>query len=107
MKRKLIELKQEHLIVCDNKNYDYKVINPTGDPNMDAIEYLNKPCPDCGENLLTEDDYIQNLHMIKIINWMNKYFSWIMFFVPKSKKISSTFVHLHNGEMNITKEKPQ
>jgi hypothetical protein len=107
MKRKLIEMHQEYLVVCDNTNCNYKVINPTGDPNMDAIEYLNKPCPVCNENLLTDIDYIQSLHMMKIINWINKWFSWLMFFVPKSKKLKSTFVHFHDGEMKISKEKPQ
>lgn len=102
---KLIKIRQEHLVICDNKNCDYKVVNPTGDPNMDAIEYLNKPCPECGENLLTERDYIQSINMMKIVNWLNKYFSWVMIFVPKSKKEKSTFVHFHEGEINITYKK--
>ncbi len=41
-------------IKCDNPTCDYK------DENVSLHEYelwLNKPCPCCGENLLTEEDY--------------------------------------------------
>jgi len=39
---------------CDNPECDYK------DETIDSVDYeqhINKPCPDCGENLLTQDDY--------------------------------------------------
>ena len=35
-------------IKCDNPNCDYKDM---------SVRYLNKPCPKCGQNLLTKHDY--------------------------------------------------
>ena len=97
MKRKLIEMHQEYSIVCDNKQCDYKIKSPTGDPNEDISGYLNMPCPKCGENLLTEQDYLQSLKVLRIVNWLNKWFSWTMIFVPKKAKQESISVHCHNG----------
>jgi len=39
---------------CDNPECDYK---DEDIPGSDYEQYINKPCPDCGENLLTQDDY--------------------------------------------------
>lgn len=106
MKRKLIEIHQEHSIVCDNKECDYKIKSTTGDPNEDISGYLNMPCPKCGENLLTEQDYLQSLKALKVVNWLNKWFSWIMFFVPKNATKESYSVHFHNGvKIEKTKDK--
>lgn len=41
-------------IKCDNPNCDYV------DPNVSVDQYpqyVNRPCPKCGANLLTEQDY--------------------------------------------------
>jgi hypothetical protein len=103
MKRKLIEINQEYLIVCDNKQCDYKIKNPTGDSNEDISRYLNMPCPKCSENLLTEQDYLQSIKVLKIVKWFNKWFSWTMIFVPKKAKQESLFVKCHNG-LKIHKE---
>jgi predicted nucleic acid-binding Zn-ribbon protein len=41
-------------IKCDNKGCDYK----NEDVSMSDYEkWLNKPCPKCGSNLLTQADY--------------------------------------------------
>jgi hypothetical protein len=97
MGRKLIEMRQEYSIVCDNKQCDYKVKNHTGSPNEDISSYINAPCPKCGENLLTEQDYLQSLKFLKVVNWLNNWFSWTTFFLRKKAKTESTFVHFHNG----------
>lgn len=94
--RKLIEMNQEYLIQCDNPRCDYKVKNETGNPNEDIKGYLNKPCPKCGENLLTEQDYIQSLQLMKVINWLNKWFSWLTIFSSK-KSQQKVMVHVHKG----------
>jgi len=99
MKRKLIEVTQETLITCDNKTCDFKIENPTKDPNIDTAQYVNMPCPKCGENLLTYEDYATAARLLKSINWFNKWFSWPMYLIPKkrwdARKTSS--VHCHNG----------
>ena len=97
MKRKLIELHQEYSIVCDNKRCGYKIKNETGDPNVDISGYLNSPCPNCGENLLTEEDYSNSIRALRFINWVNKWFSWINIFIPKMVKRDRFLVHIHNG----------
>ena len=47
-------------IICDNANCDYKDETVTFE---EIDKFLNKPCPKCGENLLTEQD----LHNFKIV----------------------------------------
>src|SRR5574343_161908 len=100
--KKIIDMYQEYYIVCDNKQCDYKIRNLSGDPNEDISIYLNMPCPSCGENLLTEQDYLSSKKSLKIIYWINKWFSWIMIFVPE-KKQQTISVHWHNG-IKIEKE---
>ena len=89
-------MKNEHAIVCDNDNCDYKVVNKSGDPNIDISGYLNKRCPECGKNLLTKKDYEDSLKLLKAINWLNKWFSWATLFT-KEKKRKTVTAHVHNG----------
>ena len=93
--KKLIEMNQEFLIVCDNKNCDFKIPNETGDPNINIKQYLNTPCPKCGENLLTEKDYLNSLKLLKTINWINKWFSWVTIFTFKRENPTKAVVHTH------------
>ena len=41
-------------IVCDNHKCDFRDDSVKME---DYPQWVNKPCPRCGENLLTEDDY--------------------------------------------------
>lgn len=53
---------------CDNPNCNYD------DPNVPLSDYessINKPCPDCGESLLSQDDYDQTMQMVQAIELMN------------------------------------
>lgn len=93
--RRLIEMSQEYLIVCDNKNCDFKITNKTKDPNECVKKYLNVSCPKCGKNILTEQDYLNSLVLLRMIDWINKWFSWITIFIPK-KKITKATVNTHN-----------
>lgn len=95
--RKLIQMHQEHLIVCDNEACDFKILNETGDPNVSIEKYLNVACPKCGENLLTERDYLDSLKFLRMVNFINRWFSWITIFIPKSKKPHVASAHAHNG----------
>jgi hypothetical protein len=73
----LIEIKNMGGIKCDNPLCDYvnKDVHIT-----DYIDYINKPCPCCGENLLTEEDYRSINIFLKTIKFINKIGS----FMPKS-----------------------
>jgi len=66
--------KQPNVIVssggvkCDNKSCDY--IDKTATVERYS-EYLNKPCPKCGENLLTEEDYNLAQQLNALATFMN------------------------------------
>lgn len=85
------------MIVCDNVKCDFKIKNPTGDPNEDSSMYLNMPCPKCGENLLTDEDYLLSLKVMKIVNWLNKWFSWLLVFSWGKAKKETVQLHCHKG----------
>ena len=92
--KKLIEICQEYLIECDH--CDYKIINESKDPNTSIKEYINMPCPICGSNLLTEKDYHDNLTLLSVINWMNKWLGWIAYFIP-NKYVKNVSIKVKDG----------
>ena len=47
---------------CDNQNCDWKDTTITFETYGD---WLNKPCPKCGENVLTEEDF-KNAEVLRI-----------------------------------------
>ncbi|MFA9219865.1 MAG: hypothetical protein ACEQSL_01620 [Sediminibacterium sp.] len=96
--RKLIEKSQDSLITCDNPKCDF-TIPYSEDMEAYTIIYLNQPCPKCGENLLTEQDYIQHERILKVVNWLNRWFSWTTYLVPKKvwDKRQTVSVHVHDG----------
>ena len=93
---KLITISQEYLIVCDNSACDYKVDNDSDQWDVALSQYIDVACPDCGENLLTIKDYTDGIRLLAVINWINKWFSWITFFCRSGKR-TSVDVHVHNG----------
>ena len=89
---------QQHTVVCDNPTCDYKVVNKTGKVDLEELKkYINKPCPKCSENLLTQKDYDTARRMIKIVLTINKYFGWLFRLFGKSKETKYVSVHVHNG----------
>ena len=61
-------------IQCDNKNCDYEDDTVVV---QDYKDWLNKPCPCCGANLLTEKDYklvlaIKRFENSPLIQGLNK-----------------------------------
>lgn len=98
MKKQLIEMYQENLLVCDNTKCNFKLKNPW--PSKDEVDlapFVDHPCPECGESLLTEDDYINALASLKVINFINKWFSWLTFFIPKSAEKAKMTIKTHKG----------
>ena|SRR5690554_4463670 len=96
--RKLIEKQQNSLIVCDNPNCDH-TLSYTDETEKYLILFVDEPCPKCGENLLTKKDYLQHQRLMKVINFINRWFSWITIFYSKKalEKRQSISVHVHNG----------
>jgi predicted nucleic-acid-binding Zn-ribbon protein len=95
--------KQENLIVCDNPNCDYKVVNTGKNSFQDISKYINKPCPKCGCNLLTEKDYLTGLQLEKIINFVDKWFSWLTIFSKKTKMKKGN-IKIKDNKVNIEME---
>lgn len=68
----IVEIKQIGGIKCDNPSCDFR---DESVPVEDYKNWLNKPCPICGSNLLTKKDYKsvkRLLSTIKIINKIGK-----------------------------------
>jgi len=100
--RKLIETTQENSIECDNPLCDYVISNETEDPNAPLDKYLNVPCPKCGENLLTYDDLVAYKKSMKLIKFLNRWFSWLRWFGSKD---GSGTIKTHKGvHFEIDKE---
>lgn len=56
-------------IKCDNPNCDFKDM---GVRVEDYDKWLNRPCPKCGADLLTEKDYKTVKHLLKFTKLINK-----------------------------------
>lgn len=95
--RKLIEKQTEtSQVICDNPKCDYEV--PLSLMECHPLyAFIDAPCPVCGENLLTSDDYKKAMALDKAINFTNKWFSWITIFYKKDAKGSDVKVHIYNG----------
>jgi len=92
--RKLIEMHRELLIECDNCDYNIPL---TEENEKHLVLFINSPCPKCGTNLLTEKDWFQHVRIIEVVDWINKWFSWITMFYSKNSKTHSVMVHVHEG----------
>lgn len=66
----------------------------------DFATSIGKPCPDCGESLLTQEDYNQCLRLYatvekakaigRVLRWLNPFFYWRLIFGDNRKYV--TFV---------------
>lgn len=70
-----------HGIKCDNHNCDYNDMTVRVE-NYD--KWLNKPCPKCGENLLTDKDYESIKILMSLTENINNIF-------PKRKEEEQTY----------------
>lgn len=76
-----------HGIECDNTECDYE--DPTA--NLEDYEnWLNKPCPLCGSNLLTEDD-MDAIRLIMSLVSMSNAFVDTLSEEEKAKTVSFRF----------------
>lgn len=76
----LIKMKQMGGIKCDNPNCTYRddSVKPEEYPN-----YLNRPCPICGQNLLTEADFRSFCMILQTVNRINSLFNRMPNFIKK------------------------
>jgi hypothetical protein len=92
---KILDITSSGGVKCDAENCTYK------DDTVsihDYERYLNKPCPVCGANLLTEEDFIT----IKVLMFLDKWLGWIR--VPSFKPPASCIIHMDGtGLVDIEK----
>ena len=63
-------------IKCDNINCDFKDDTVRFE---DYDQYLNKPCPKCGSNLLTEADLRTTKILVLVFNNpITKFINWVL-----------------------------
>ena len=65
-----IELHSSGGIKCDNKSCDYRCEDVK---NEEYKDWINKPCPKCGENLLTIEDYNNLMTLFETVKFINKF----------------------------------
>jgi len=104
MKRKLIEIEQENKIKCDNVSCSYVI--KSDNPIVIDESFIDTPCPECGENLLTREDYESFERLMKVIRFLNKWFSWLTIFsFRKNRKTKNVKINVHKGVHVIDEEK--
>ena len=106
--RKLIEKAQGSLVTCDNIKCGYTI--PYSDEEEKNLHlYIDKACPNCGENLCTQKDYDDHMKVLKAVNWVNRWFSWVTLFSkakPEDKDYKTFEVYTHKG-VKITEVKTE
>lgn len=63
-----VEVSKSGGLKCDNQSCGWI------DPSIKVEDYkdwVNKPCPECGENLLTEEDFDSTNRLMDAINMIN------------------------------------
>ena len=77
-------------IKCDNPDCTFKDISV---PFTDYQNYVNKPCPECGMNLLTEEDYKTCLLIKRYTELANKLIK-----NPEQYETKGISVNLHGND---------
>ena len=97
--RKLIEKQDSGMVVCDNPDCKFE-FDLKKAPTVKLEHFIDMPCPNCGQNLLTQKDYDTWRALNIYINFINKWFSWTTIFMSKKKSSEPENylnVHVHNG----------
>lgn len=93
MKKKLIHISQSAFLKCDNPNCDYELKKQEEGKTRES--YINKSCPECGENLLTKEDYERFNNVIKVINFINKWFGWLGTYPNDTRNVNIGTISTH------------
>lgn len=92
-------------LVCDSEtceySYDVKI------DIKDLHNYVDAPCPKCGENLLTEEDYVHHKYLHKMIRLVNILFWPYMFLRGGKKEDEISYMRYHHHDGNTTLERKE
>lgn len=106
MKDSVIEI-GHHGLKCDNPKCDY--MDESIEPAV-WDQYINRPCPKCGQNLLTLQDYTKAILFLLKVEKMKNFYekTWIGKLMAKTLKsrdrLHMTF-NAHGDTTTITKTK--
>lgn len=99
----LIKIQKMGGIKCDRCSYRNESVGIESYP-----DWINRPCPLCGENLLTEKDYVAFQNILKTIQFIKKAGKIIPSPLAKrlerSKRIEARFEFDGSGKYSITKK---
>ncbi|SER27903.1 hypothetical protein SAMN05216548_11476 [Faunimonas pinastri] len=59
-------------LVCDNSGCGYVAPHQKFGPHL-----IGTPCPECGSDLLTREDYNAAARMMRVVDWINRWFGWL------------------------------
>jgi len=90
-------------IKCDHCDYRDDSVQFSDYP-----KWLNKPCPKCGENLLTQEEYDKCLKYYKtvdilnkvgnVLKWLNPFHYWRLLFGDKRPTYTATLIYPNRKE---------
>jgi len=103
--RQLIEVQQKALITCDNPDCNYEVA-PFNNSDKYLVYFVDMPCPKCGQNLLTKEDFLKHQQILKAVKFINRWFSWITLFYSKKKLSTGVTMetHFHDNQITVKKD---
>ena len=90
----LIKIQKMGGIKCDNPSCTYRNESVAVD---DYPDWLNRPCPLCGANLLTEKEFRAHRNVLKAVNLIN----WLGSRLPKSIQDRLESAEPANGTINF------
>jgi predicted RNA-binding Zn-ribbon protein involved in translation (DUF1610 family) len=83
---------------CDECGYDLECKQPF------TANLIGTPCPECGANMLTRQDYERTIKMFAAVDWINRWFGWLFGTETPPKDALKVWVKNHNGETIIRRK---
>jgi predicted RNA-binding Zn-ribbon protein involved in translation (DUF1610 family) len=68
---------------------------------------IGYPCPRCGSNMLTREDYEASERLHRCVRWINKWFGWLgTEYKDDSGAFTTVAFRHHAGKIIVEKEEP-
>lgn len=79
---------------CDTCGYDQP------DKKSITVDLIGTPCPKCGANMLTEQDFHSAVRMMGVFDWINKWLGWLGTEEPPESGLALS-IKTHNGKVHF------